>query len=45
MAGGVCLAGVGGMRGRGRGMHGRGAWWEGACVVGGVHGRGLAWQE
>ena len=47
MGGGMCGGGGmlgrgGGMRGRGGGMHGRG---EGACVVGGVHGMGLAWQE
>ena len=32
---------VGGMRGRG-GMHGGHAW--GACMAGGMHGRGRAWQ-
>ena len=36
---GVCMM-KGGMCGKGRGMDGKGA-----CVVGGVHGRGHAWQR
>ena len=52
---GTCMVGacVGGMCGRGAGMA-RGVWqggacvvghaWQGACMAGGMHGRGHAWQ-
>ena len=35
--GGVCMAGEGGLRGRGQA-------WQGTCMVGGMHGRGHVWQ-
>ena len=40
---GACMAGEGGMCGRG--MHGGGGVGQGACVVGGMYDRGHVWWE
>ena len=47
--GGVCMVGEGGVHGggvcMGRVVCGRGHVWHRACMIGGMHDRGYAWQE